>query len=120
MTTPSQLHHGLGHDHRKVERAEVLVAHAGMGSVISALTARRPIVILPRRPELSEVTTAHQLATARWLAEKPGVFVADEETLERQIELAISSGRSAQALADAAPREFLSALRSLVLGFTRT
>jgi UDP-N-acetylglucosamine transferase subunit ALG13 len=63
-----------------MKRADVIVAHAGMGSVLNAMALQRPIVIVPRRAALGEHRNDHQVATARWLEERPGVFVAWEET----------------------------------------
>lgn len=70
-----------------VRGAELVVAHAGMGSVLTALRARRPILVLPRRAALGEHRNEHQLATARWLATRPGVHVAwDEAELVRRLD----------------------------------
>lgn len=63
-----------------VAAADLVVSHAGMGSVITAMRHATPIVMLPRRYEAGEHTTDHQTATARWLAGKPGVFIAWDET----------------------------------------
>jgi UDP-N-acetylglucosamine transferase subunit ALG13 len=57
--------------------AEIVVAHAGMGTVITAGRFGRPLVLLPRHEEWGEHTTDHQIATANWLRDKPGIFVAD-------------------------------------------
>jgi UDP-N-acetylglucosamine transferase subunit ALG13 len=62
-----------------VRRARLVVAHAGTGSVLTAGTLGRPIVILPRRKHLGEHTSDHQLETATWLRKTPWVFVADTE-----------------------------------------
>jgi UDP-N-acetylglucosamine transferase subunit ALG13 len=62
-----------------VAGAEVIVAHAGMGTVITAGRFGRPLVLLPRRKEWGEHTTDHQIATANWLRGKPGIFVADSD-----------------------------------------
>ena len=61
------------------EAATLIVAHAGMGTVITAGRAGRPLVILPRIREWGEHTTDHQIATANWLRDKPGIFVADDD-----------------------------------------
>ncbi len=61
------------------EKADVVVAHAGMGSIITALTLRKPILVMPRRASLNEHRNDHQLATARHLAEKGIVEVAQDE-----------------------------------------
>ncbi len=63
----------------KVDAAEFLIAHAGMGSIITALRANKPIVVLPRRGDLAETRNDHQIATAAKLASKPGIFVAATE-----------------------------------------
>jgi UDP-N-acetylglucosamine transferase subunit ALG13 len=60
--------------------ASLIVAHAGMGSVLTALRYRKPILILPRRLSLAEVRNDHQLATAKWLVGHPGIRVAWEES----------------------------------------
>lgn len=62
-----------------VAAAEVVVAHAGMGTVITAGRAGRPLVLLPRIEQWGEHTTDHQIATAAWLRDKPGIFVADTD-----------------------------------------
>ncbi len=76
-----------------IRNAEIIVSHAGMGSLLTALRHRRPILIMPRKASLGEHRNDHQLATARWMAERPGVAVAwDEamigEALERRSTLA--------------------------------
>jgi len=59
--------------------SDVVVSHVGMGTVITAFESNKPLVMLPRRPELGEVTSNHQLATARWLAGRPGMRIIDDE-----------------------------------------
>ena len=56
---------------RTVAGARLIVAHAGMGSVITAGQSGRPIVLLPRLRERGEHTTDHQVATANWLRRSP-------------------------------------------------
>lgn len=60
--------------------ADAIVAHAGMGSIITALTFGKPIIIMPRRADLGEQRNDHQLATAARFADRPGVMVARDET----------------------------------------
>ena len=54
---------------KTVQDSELIVAHAGMGSVIMADQYAKPIVLLPRIKDQGEHTTDHQLATAAWLNE---------------------------------------------------
>lgn len=64
----------------RVEAAEFLVAHAGMGSIITALQHGKPILVMPRRGHLRETRNDHQWATANRLRETPGITVAADET----------------------------------------
>jgi UDP-N-acetylglucosamine transferase subunit ALG13 len=48
-------------------RADAVVAHAGMGTILSALELGKPVLVLPRRASLGEHRNEHQLATARRL-----------------------------------------------------
>lgn len=64
---------------RRIQWCDLLVSHVGMGTVITAAELGRPVLLLPRRPELAEVTSDHQTATAKWLAGKPGVMIAEDE-----------------------------------------
>lgn len=67
-------------DYRRMfERADVVVSHVGIGTVITASELGKPLVMLPRRMELQEVTSRHQQATARWLAGRPGVHIVSTE-----------------------------------------
>lgn len=60
--------------------ADLIVAHAGMGSLISALIVAKPILVLPRRAALGEQRNEHQVATARHFADRPGVTICMDET----------------------------------------
>ena len=63
----------------RVESASVVVAHAGMGSIISALELQRPIVVMPRHAARLEQRNDHQIATARELGALGLVNVARDE-----------------------------------------
>ncbi len=56
----------------------MVVAHAGIGTILSARRHARPLVILPRKADLGEHRNEHQMATARAVAALPGVHVAWE------------------------------------------
>lgn len=98
-----------------VGRAGVMVSHAGMGSVITALRHQTPIVLLPRRFEQGEHTTDHQMATARWLEPKNGVFVAwDEGELPAKLAEARSWTADGASLPPFAPEAFTGRIGSLL------
>jgi len=95
--------------------AKLVVAHAGMGSVLSALEVAKPIVVVPRRARLGEVNTDHQLATARWLQGRPGLHVClEDEDLGRVVGMALQSTQPTTGLASTAPREFTDKIRQFI------
>ncbi|MEM8670063.1 MAG: glycosyltransferase [Planctomycetota bacterium] len=71
----------------RLASASVIVAHAGIGSILSALELGKPIVVMPRRMKHGEHRNDHQLATAERFASKGMVSVAwDEEQLRRRLD----------------------------------
>lgn len=65
---------------QSVESCELMVAHLGMGSFITAMQAGKPVILFPRSFALGEITSDHQRQAADWLRGRPGVWVADDET----------------------------------------
>ncbi|WP_419815546.1 glycosyltransferase [Glacieibacterium sp.] len=58
---------------RAVAEASLFVAHAGMGSIITAIEAGKPLLMLPRLQALGEHNTDHQLATVRNVGNRAGL-----------------------------------------------
>jgi UDP-N-acetylglucosamine transferase subunit ALG13 len=99
---------------RRLEQARVLVAHAGMGSILTALELEKPILILPRRAALREHRNDHQLATAQRLGQRGLVRVAlDEAELERDLDR-VDEFQAAPRIARHASAELLQAVREFV------
>lgn len=64
---------------RRFDAADAIVAHAGMGSIITALEMGKPILVMPRLSSLGEHRNDHQVATAKRFLELGSVAVAFEE-----------------------------------------
>ncbi len=64
----------------KARESDVIVAHAGMGSILTALEFGKPIVVMPRRAQLGEHRNDHQCATVKHLGKDVGVVVAADES----------------------------------------
>ena len=62
-----------------VAAADVVVAHAGMGSIITALELGKPILVMPRRGNLKETRNDHQVATAKHFLAQGRIQVAFDE-----------------------------------------
>jgi len=64
---------------KRFDQAEIIVSHAGMGSIITALSKQKPIVMLPRRGHLHETRNDHQFATMQRFRSWPGILAAEDE-----------------------------------------
>jgi UDP-N-acetylglucosamine transferase subunit ALG13 len=63
----------------KLLAADVIVAHAGMGTIITASELGKPILIMPRQAAFGEVRNDHQYSTARRFLALNYVTVAFDE-----------------------------------------
>lgn len=59
--------------------ADVVVSHAGMGTIISALVDGTPLVLMPRLGSRQETRNDHQVATVARFADRAGVTAVDDE-----------------------------------------
>lgn len=57
----------------------IVVGHAGMGTILSALQHSKPVLVMPRKGSLGETRNEHQLATARQLQAMGRINVAFDE-----------------------------------------
>lgn len=62
----------------KVAEARIVFAHAGLGTIAVAVTERKPIVVVPRKPSLGEISDNHQFVTAKQLETEGKILVAYE------------------------------------------
>lgn len=71
---------------RHFATAELVIAHAGMGSIISAMSQGKPLLVMPRSASLNEHRNDHQLSTARRFRELGRILVAmDAQELDAQL-----------------------------------
>lgn len=79
---------------QRVSEAELLILHAGAGSVIHAVRAGKTPVVMPRRTSLGEHVDDHQLEFARELEKTGKVLVAhDAVTLGQAVAEALKRQR---------------------------
>jgi UDP-N-acetylglucosamine transferase subunit ALG13 len=70
--------------------ASVIVAHAGIGTVLKAYKYGKPIILVPRQAAFGEHRNDHQLATVAKLAERRGIYVArSKEELTRLLDTSL-------------------------------
>lgn len=68
------------------KKADLIVAHAGMGTIITALEQEKPIIVMPRQASLGEHRNDHQFATAKRFLKLNYISVAfDEDELRKKL-----------------------------------
>jgi UDP-N-acetylglucosamine transferase subunit ALG13 len=98
----------------RVEKAQLIVAHAGMGSIITALELGKPIIVMPRRGDLKETRNDHQIATARYLKEQGRVMVAFSEQELFELLDNMDGIRGGTCIERQAPSPFLTMIREFI------
>lgn len=99
-------------------KSHLIISHAGMGTILTALTQGKQICIMPRQVKYSEHRNDHQLATVARLGEHPGLFKAhDEHDLPRCLDAAIQAAQTSQTttIDQFAATEFTDGLRKFIL-----
>ena len=101
---------------KHIREASAIVSHAGMGSIITAMSSGTPIVIFPRRGHLGEQRNDHQFATVQWFADKPGIFAAGDETALPAVLNRVMGGdaMTGGGISPFASKELIDALRGFI------
>ena len=100
-----------------IRDCNLVVAHLGMGSLIAALQAEKPLIMLPRHRSLGEHTSDHQIHGTKWLRSVPGVWIADEISDLHRLLDAFAAGqivRSPQRAARYASAELLDGVSKFI------
>ena len=96
-----------------VERSQLIVSHAGIGTVLTAQRLSKPILLFPRRLEHGEHRNDHQVATVRHLQGRSGLLIAmDESELEAKIAEGLAMDTGSAELSPTARQ-----LREAIAGF---
>ena len=110
----------------RFREASHIVAHAGMGTIIGALGAGKPLMVMPRRAHLGEQRNDHQFATVQRLSTRPGIaqagilaaFEAGEVPgrMDALIACGDGEGRGGTPIARFADKRLTDAIRAAILG----
>lgn len=100
-----------------VSQADLIVSHAGIGSILAARRVGKPIVVFPRLASQGEHRNDHQLATCRQMEHVSGIMVAwngeDLASLLRDPGTYVAPDRQ---LASRGRQDLERALRAFMLG----
>lgn len=58
-----------------IKNCDILITHSGVGSIVSGIENKKPVIAIPRLKELNEHTDNHQLQITK-LMEKEGKIIA--------------------------------------------
>ena len=95
-------------------KAKLIISHAGIGTIVSAMLLNKPIVVLPRLASLGEHRSEHQLATAQKMRELNYVHTcfSSEELFNKICELIASQNLAPlQSLGRWASEELIASLK---------
>jgi UDP-N-acetylglucosamine transferase subunit ALG13 len=98
----------------RAEQASALVAHAGMGTILTALELGKPLLVFPREVARRETRNDHQVATARHFADSGRVLAAYDEAELRRLLDEVESFRPGAAIGRHASEELLVRIRAYV------
>ena len=112
-------------DYKKAfSQASLIVSHAGMGTIITAIQLQKRLVVMPRLASLGETRNEHQLATVRHFNRCPNICIADtenhlsaqiESVLSTQADHEVSSVQSAELLESKSDNSLTSFVRDFVV-----
>lgn len=99
--------------------ADLIVSHAGMGTIITTAEVGKPIIIMPRRADLGEHRNDHQLATAEKMAHLQNVQRVDThddliKALDHFVQTWSNTDAKAGTLGSDADPELLAAVREFI------
>jgi UDP-N-acetylglucosamine transferase subunit ALG13 len=73
--------------------ARLVVAHAGMGTILSTAELGKPLILMPRRAKFGEHRNDHQQDTVREMARLSNVTVVEDgEALHAELDVALARG----------------------------
>jgi UDP-N-acetylglucosamine transferase subunit ALG13 len=102
---------------RRMAAARLVISHAGMGTIVTARELGKPILIMPRRADLNEHRSDHQLDTMKEFAAQGNIVTAMDETelLEKLNNLdKLDNLPSVERIAQHAPSQLLDQISNFI------
>ena len=62
-----------------VNDADLIIGHAGMGTILNCIEYKKPLVIMPREFKLGEIRNDHQIATVSYFEGVSGIYIAKDK-----------------------------------------
>ncbi len=61
------------------QKADLIISHAGTGTILSALEIGKPLLMMPRLKNAGEIRNDHQLATAKYFPALANITIVPNE-----------------------------------------
>lgn len=99
-----------------IDQAELVIAHAGMGTILSVLQLEKPLLIFPRLSKYKETRNDHQVATTEWFEKKEYLYVAYsiEELKEQVKKICREKKQSLHKIDGYASKELINSISSFI------
>jgi len=99
-----------------IQKAKVIIAHAGIGSILSVLEVGKPLIVFPRLSRFGETRDDHQLDTARAFKKLGYLAVAEtkEQLINELLQFNSNTSKIANPISDAASDELLISLKEFL------
>ncbi len=100
-----------------IQKADLVLAHAGTGTILSVSQMEKPLIVFPRLGKLKETRNDHQLATCRMLEKTCGLQVAYEKDQLKDKIISFMEGKLPimQKIPAVASEELTGSIRSFIL-----
>ncbi len=99
---------------QRIKEATLIIAHAGMGTIISSLLHGKAVLVMPKKASLGEQRNEHQLATAKRMMEMGKVHVAADETELRTMLNEVDTLAPRSQIGSSASPELVAGLRNFI------
>jgi UDP-N-acetylglucosamine transferase subunit ALG13 len=99
-----------------LSEADLIISHAGMGTILNVLEIGKPLIVFPRLGRLHETRDDHQVATVKIFERKGLVHVAnnEEEMQEKILSFFEGNIKPAPKIPPFASTELLASLREFI------
>ncbi|UJH91739.1 hypothetical protein LZ575_03385 [Antarcticibacterium sp. 1MA-6-2] len=98
------------------ERADLIIGHAGTGTILSALVKQKPLIIMPRICKYGEHRNDHQLSTVQKFGSFENIHVAEDEEALKKLLIDVSPNdiNASKKLSEGASEELISSIRDYI------
>jgi len=101
------------------QNAQLIVAHAGTGTLMKAQACATPLLMMPRQAQLGEHRNDHQVAMANGFRDKLGLqLVFEEDALPAAVDAQLAGDPQPPQLQELADDTLIAALRTVIFDAT--